>query len=78
MFSLTFVNYGILHATRSAWSLASKDLSTEYDFSTTNIADMNSTFLGFYSIGGFYLSHLGDKYNKNRLIFIMYTLIGLV
>jgi hypothetical protein len=38
---------------------------------------MNSTFLGFYSIGGFYLSHLGDKYNKNRLIFIMYTLIAL-
>jgi sugar phosphate permease len=39
---------------------------------------MNSTFLGFYSIGSFYLSHLGDKYNKNRLIFIMYSLIGCV
>jgi sugar phosphate permease len=71
------VNYGVLHATRSAWSLASKDLMKEYGFSTNQIADMNSTFLGFYSIGGFYLSHLGDRYNKNRLIFIMYTLVAL-
>lgn len=39
---------------------------------------MNSTFLGAYSVGGFFLSHLGDKYNKNRLIFVMYTLIALI
>ena len=77
-FSLTFVNYAVLHSTRAAWALASKDFSTEYGFTTTQIADMNSAFLGFYSAGGFYLSHLGDKYNKNRLIFIMYSLIGCV
>lgn len=38
---------------------------------------MNSTYLFFYSLGGFYLSHLGDRFNKNRLIFTMYTLIAL-
>jgi sugar phosphate permease len=72
------VNYGILHATRSSWSLASKDLITLYGFSTGSITYMNSDFLFFYSLGGFFLSHLGDRYNKNRLIFIMYTLIALV
>lgn len=39
---------------------------------------MNTDFLVCYSVGNFFLSHLGDKYNKNRLIFIMYTLIALV
>ena len=33
-FSLTFCNYAMLHATRSAWSLASKDISQEYGFQT--------------------------------------------
>ena len=78
IFSLTYVNYGILHATRSSWSLASKDLITLYGFSTGSITYMNSDFLFFYSLGGFFLSHLGDRYNKNRLIFIMYTLIAIV
>ena len=78
IFSLTYVNYGLLHATRSSWSLASKDLITLYGFSTSSITYMNSDFLFFYSLGGFFLSHLGDRYNKNKLIFIMYTLIALV
>ena len=78
IFSLTYVNYGILHATRSSWSLASKDLITLYGFQTSTITYMNSDFLFFYSLGGFFLAHLGDRYNKNRLIFIMYTLIALV
>jgi len=38
---------------------------------------MNTTFLLCYSVGNFFLSHLGDRYNKNRLIFIMYTLIAI-
>lgn len=77
IFALTYLNYGILHATRSAWSLASKDVTQEYGFTLDQISYMNSVFLGFYSLGGFYLSSLGDKYNKNRLIFVMYTLIAL-
>jgi sugar phosphate permease len=52
-------------------------LITLYGFSTGSITYMNSDFLFFYSLGGFFLSHLGDRYNKNRLIFIMYTLIAI-
>ena len=77
MFSLTYANYGVLHATRSSWSLATKDLLTLYGYNESTIAWMNSDFLFFYSLGGFFLSHLGDRYKKNRLIFIMYTLIAL-
>jgi len=39
---------------------------------------MNTTFLFFYSVGNFFLAHLGDRYNKNRLIFIMYSMIAVV
>ena len=78
MFGLTFINYGILHATRSAWTLATSDLMTLYNFSETQVAYMNATFLFFYSLGGFYLSSLGDKFNKKKLIFTMYTLIAIV
>ena len=78
MFTLCYMNYGILHATRSSWSLATKDLETLYGFSTNTIADMNSTFLFFYSVGGFFLTHLGDIYEKRKLIFVMYTLIAVI
>ena len=77
MFMLTYVNYGILHATRSSWSLATNDLLKVYGFSTTIVADMNTDFLFCYSVGGFFLSHLGDKYQKNRLILLMYSGVAL-
>ena len=78
MFLLTYLNYAILHATRSSWALATKDFKDVYGFSSTTVSDMNATFLGFYSVGGFTLSHLGDIYNKRKLILAMYTLIALV
>lgn len=77
MFLLTYANYGVLHATRSSWSLATKDLLDLYGFDESTIAWMNSDFLFFYSVGGFFLSHLGDRVNKNRLIFVMYIAIAL-
>ena len=78
MFGLTFINYAILHATRSAWSLATSDLMDLYNFSETQVAYMNATFLFFYSLGGFFLSSLGDRYNKKKLILTMYSLIAIV
>ena len=32
IFSLTYVNYGVLHATRSSWSLVTADLRSLYGF----------------------------------------------
>lgn len=78
MFALTFFNYAILHATRSAWSLATSDLTSYYSFTTGTIADMNATFLFFYSLGGVFLGHMADKYGKSRLIFCQYSMIALV
>lgn len=67
-----------MHATRSAWSFASKDVQTEYGFSTQTIADLNSVFLAFYSIGMFYVPGLGDRMPRNRAIFLFYSLIALM
>jgi sugar phosphate permease len=78
MFMLSYANYAVLHATRSAWSLASKDLISEYGFKEGTVSDMNATFLGFYAAGGFFLSTLGDRYDKRKLIVVMYSLIALV
>jgi len=78
MFCLTYVNYGLLHSTRSSWSLVTADLRELYGFSVSIVGDMNTTFLFCYSVGSFFLSHLGDKYNKNRLIFTMYSMIAVV
>ena len=39
---------------------------------------MNATFLFTYSLGGFFLSHLGDIYSKRKLICFMYSIIALV
>lgn len=41
------------------------------------MALMNSDFLFCYALGGFFLSHLGDRYRKDRLIFVMYTGVAL-
>jgi len=74
---LTYVNYGILHATRSSWSMATKDLVELYNWSDGTVSYMNATFLFTYSLGGFFLSHLGDIYSKRKLICVMYTIIAL-
>jgi sugar phosphate permease len=58
--------------------LATKDLLKLYDWSESTVADMNATFLFTYSLGGFFLSHLGDIYSKRKLICFMYTIIALV
>jgi sugar phosphate permease len=78
MFTLTFFNYAILHATRSAWSLASPNLTSEFGFSVGLIADMNSTFLFFYAATGIFLGHTADKYRKSKVILLQYTAIALV
>ena len=78
MFLLTYINYAVLHSTRSSWALATTDFKTVYHFYSNTVSDMNATFLTFYSIGGFFMSHLGDVYNKRKLILTMYTLIALV
>ena len=77
IFMLTFMNYGVLHATRSSWSMATKDLLDYYGWSENTVSDMNATFLFTYSLGGFFLSHLGDIYSKRKLICFMYTIIAL-
>ena len=78
MFLLTYLNYAILHSTRSSWSLATKDFKNVYNFSTNTVFDLNATFLTLYAIGGFFMSHLGDVYGKRKYIFIMYTLIAII
>lgn len=78
MFLLTYTNYAILHATRSAWSVATGDLKIIYGFTTDQISNINADFLLFYSIGGIVLGGLGDRYKKNRLIFVMYLMIAIV
>ena len=56
IFSLTFLNYGVLHATRTVWSAATKEFIDAYDgqISERDIANLNSTFLTVYSLGGFF------------------------
>ena len=78
MFLLCYMNYAILHATRSSWSQATPDLEELYGFDTRVIARMNSTFLFFYALGGFFISHLGDVYQKGKFICFMYSMIALV
>lgn len=78
IFLLTYVNYGVLHATRSSWSMATKDLVDLYGWKSGVASDMNATFLFTYSLGGFFVSHLGDIYSKRKLICIMYTIIALI
>lgn len=67
----------MLHATRSVWSAGTKDFKTLYDFEDYLIAAMNTCFLGFYGIGGFFTGQLADKYHKGRLIFYLYTGIAI-
>lgn len=57
--------------------MATKDLKDYYGWSDGVVSDMNATFLFTYSLGGFFLSQLGDIYNKRKLICFMYTLIAL-
>jgi|688.fasta_scaffold211651_1 sugar phosphate permease len=55
MFFLTYFNYSVLHATRSAWSITASDLELNYGFENGTISDMNATFLFFYALGGIFL-----------------------
>ena len=57
--------------------MATKDLLDYYGWSEITVSDMNATFLFTYSLGGFFLSHLGDIYSKRKLICFMYTIIAL-
>ena len=56
MFAITFCNYAVLHATRSVWSAASKDLTVVYEGEITQdqIAGLNTAFLACYGLGGFF------------------------
>lgn len=38
---------------------------------------MNTCFLAFYGIGGFFTGQLADKYTKRKLIFYIYCGIAL-
>lgn len=79
MFALTFMNYAVLHATRSVWSAATKDIKDLYkgQISEDDIAGVNSAFLACYGIGGFFTGQLADKYRKRGLIFVLYSMITL-
>jgi len=77
MFLITFMNYAVLHASRSVWSAATKDFKTIYDFSVPQIAYMNSCFLGAYAVGGIFTGQLADKYRLKFFIPAMYTAIAL-
>jgi sugar phosphate permease len=56
MFGITFMNYAVLHASRSVWSAATKDLTLIYPEAINNdiIANMNTCFLISYGVGGFF------------------------
>ena len=56
MFTITFMNYAVLHASRSVWSAATKDLTNIYPDAINNdiIANMNTCFLLSYGFGGFF------------------------
>lgn len=79
MFAITFLNYAVLHATRSVWSAATKTIEIVYDGEITqdDIAGMNTAFLACYGIGGFFTGQLADKFKKRKLIFALYSLITL-
>jgi sugar phosphate permease len=50
------MNYAVLHASRSVWSAATKDLTLIYPEAINNdiIANMNTCFLISYGVGGFF------------------------
>ena len=77
IFCMTFFNYAVLHATRSIWSAATKDIEKNYGFEHTNIANMNSCFLVSYGLGNIFMGQLADKYSKKKLIPVLYALIAL-
>jgi sugar phosphate permease len=56
MFVITFMNYAVLHASRSVWSAASKDFTKIYPdaIDKDKIAYMNTCFLFSYGVGGFF------------------------
>ena len=58
--------------------MATKDLLNLYNWHEGTVSNMNATFLFTYSLGGFFLSHLGDIYSKRKLICVMYTFIALI
>ena len=78
MFGLTFINYAVLHCTRSIWSAATKDFQKLYDFSVPEVAAMNMCFLLSYSIGGIFLGQLADQFQKPKLIFVIYSSVAVV
>ena len=56
MFIFTFFNYSMMHASRSVWSAASKDLKIIYPDAINDdiIALLNTFFLISYGIGGLF------------------------
>jgi len=56
MFALAYLNYSVLHSTRSVWSAATHDFLTIYEFTKDEIANMNACFLGAYAVSGLLLS----------------------
>ena len=70
IFSLTFFNYAVLHATRSAWSNASPTIESDYGYTATLLSQMNACFLGFYAFGGIFTGHLGDSLFKQKKFYI--------
>ena len=56
MFALTFVNYAALHTTRAMWSAATADIKELYNFTTADVATIDTFFLASYSVGAIFLS----------------------
>ena len=78
MFAITFINYAALHATRSIWSSATKDFKSKFNFSMADVTTMNSTYLICYAVCGIFTGQLADKYQKRKLIPVMYTCVATV
>lgn len=78
MFIITFLNYSVLHTTRSMWSSATKDIQKVYGFSTQQLALVDTWFLLAYSIGVMFLSQIADKFQKRKIIIVMYTIVALL
>lgn len=76
VFIITYLNYAMLHATRSVWSSGTKDFKRLYGFEEYLTGAMTTCFLLFYGVGGFFTGQLADKYRKGRLIFFLYMAIS--
>ena len=79
IFTLTYVSYGTLHATREGWSIMKDKISEPnppgLDFDKPNLAAIDTAFYFSYSIGLFISGSLGDRVKINLMIGIGFLFV---